>query len=258
MATDSLVNYVGSSSVRSDVVGALCEQSRPTDDLLAALNASESAVYDALSNLETRGVVSETADGWRLTGTGRLVGDTLERRRATDRLLAAHPTYWETHDTSVLPQVFRCRLPELGDYDVVERAEHDLRGLVPWVVEKVEGVDRCEIISPVYHREYQNAMPDREGSRLLLGQRVVDEVLLTIDEGPHPRNYEETEVRVTSVPFALGVSEEWVILTLPDQDGDWPDAKVFSTSESAVQWGRELYESVWNDATPLETHLSNQ
>lgn len=256
MASDSLVRYVGSSTVRSDVVDALCERPRPTDELLAAVDASESAVYEALSNLDDRGVVTETPDGWRLTGAGRLVGDTLERQRATDRLIAANETYWERHDTSVLPQSFRCRLPELGAYDVKERAEHDLMGLVPWVVSKVEAVESCEIVSPMYHREYQEVMPDNADSRLVVGRQVVDDVLLEMDDGPYSRSYEETPVRVSSVPFALGVSEEWVILTLPDHDGDWPDAKVFSTAETAVQWGRELFDAVWQDGTPMATYLS--
>ncbi|QIO22922.1 winged helix-turn-helix domain-containing protein [Haloarcula sp. JP-L23] len=258
MGTDSLVSYVGSSSVRSDVVDSLHEQPRPTDALLSTLNASESAVYDALSNLESRGLVTETPDGWRLTGSGRLVGDTLERQRATDRLLATNPCYWERHDTSVLPQAFRCRLPQLGAYEVIERAEHDLRGLVPWVVSKVDAVESCEIISPMYHREYQEVMPDNADSRLLVGQHVVDDVLLEMDEGPFPRTYDETPVRVSSVPFALGVSEEWVILTLPDHDGHWPDAKVFSTADSAVQWGRALFDAVWKDGTPLPAYLSDE
>ncbi|WP_254278743.1 helix-turn-helix transcriptional regulator [Haloarcula marina] len=258
MGGSSHVEYVGASSVRSDVVCTLCDRTRRTDELLSALDASESAVYDALSDLETRGVIVETPDGWRLSGIGRLVADTLARQHATDALLAAEPEYWESHDASVVPEPFRCRLPELGEYEVLRAAERDLRGLVPWVVEKVEAVESCDIVSPVYHREYQEAMPDNEDSRLLVSEPVVDDVLLTMEDGPYTRVYEETDVRVTTVSFALGVSERWTILTVPTYDGRWPSAKVYAESASAVEWGRDLFEHVWTASTPLETYLERQ
>jgi len=93
MQYDSPITCVRSSSVRTDVVGSLSERPQSTDEILAALDASESAVYDSLSNLQSRGVICEKTDGWRLTGTGRLICDTLERQQATDRLLSSEPPY---------------------------------------------------------------------------------------------------------------------------------------------------------------------
>jgi predicted transcriptional regulator len=140
MSDRSLITYVGSSSVRADVVSALCQTRRETDELLDSLDASESAVYDALSALERRGVVASVEDGWRLTGVGRLVGDRLDRQQATEELLAEAPEYWQHHDTSVLPKRFRRRLPELGGYDVVRATPTDLDKMVRAVVERVESV----------------------------------------------------------------------------------------------------------------------
>lgn len=257
MPTDSRIDYVRSSSVRTDVVDSLSDRTLSTTRILAALDASESAVYDALSNLQARGIIAETDGGWRLTGTGRLVCDTLDRQQATDRLLAADPTYWDRHDVTALPQQFRCRLPELGDYEIVRAAESDLRGLVPWVVSHLEDVESCEVISPMYHREYEEAMPDNTDSRLVAGERVIDDVLLNQPGDESPGRYDETAVRVTKVPFALAVSERWAILTIPEHGDQWSDAKLIGTADSAVDWGRELFEHVWAGSTPLETYLSN-
>jgi len=257
MHTDSPIAYVRSSSVRTDVVGSVSERTRSTDEILAALDASESAVYDALSDLQSRGVVSESGDGWQLTGTGRLICDTLERQQATDRLLSSDPAYWERHDVSVIPQPFRRRLPELGDYDVERATEGDLRGLVPWVVSHVEAVESCAVISPMYHREYEVAMPDTAGSQLVIGERVIDEILLDTEDDSRPGRFDETAVRVTAVPFAIAVSAEWTILTIPEYGDQWADAKLIATSESAIEWGRDLFDHVWAESTPLGTYLSH-
>jgi len=255
MSDRSLITYVRSSSVRAEIVGALCATRRETEDLLDSLDASESAVYDALSALERRGVVASADGGWRLTGVGRLVGDRLDRQRATEELLAESPEYWQQHDTSVLPKRFRRRLPELGDYEVVRGTTTDLDRVVRAVVKRVESVESCDIVSPVYHKSYSDAMPDNEDSRLLLSCDVVDTVLTEMPEEKRPR-YRETAVRVAPVPYALGVSDEWVMLTLPEHSGDWPDAKLVSEAPTALQWGEQLFETLWADAEPMASYVA--
>jgi len=257
MSKDSRIDYVRSSSVRTDVVGSLSDQARSTNQILAALDASESAVYDALSNLRARGVIAETEDGWRLTGAGRLICDTLDHQQATDRLLSADPSYWDRHDVTAIPQPFRRRLSELGDYEIVRATENDLRGLVPWLVSHVEAVESCSVISPMYHREYEKAMPDNADSRVVAGEQVIDDVLLNQSGTESPGKFHETEVRVSAVPFALAVSEEWTILTIPEYGEQWADAKLIATDDSAIEWGRELFDHVWAESTPLATYLSD-
>ncbi|WP_324757833.1 helix-turn-helix transcriptional regulator [Haloarcula montana] len=243
------IRYVCTSSVREDLVCALGEMSRTTGELLETLDASESAVYDALSNLEEKGLVDSHRDGWRLTGGGQLVADALGRIRDTESLLADDEDYWNDHDTRVLPQVYRCRLPELGDYEILRAHESDLNRQVRQIASRIDAVEACDIVSPVYHEAYGDAMPDHEDARLVLSTDLV--------EGPSPErhphsSWESTAVRIADVPFALGVSEEWTILTLPERNGQWARATLVSEDDAAIQWGQDLFETVWADATPPE------
>ncbi|WP_424004488.1 helix-turn-helix transcriptional regulator [Haloarcula salina] len=243
--------------MRTDIVGALCPADRTTADLLADLDASESAVYDALANLERRGLLRSADGTWRLTGTGRLVADTIHRQRLIEQLIEGDAEYWERHDASVIPQPFRHRLCELGSYEVVRGTQTDIDRPVREVVTRVESVENCQVVSPVYHREYEAAMPDTPGSRLVVGCDVIDGMIdAGIDDGDR-RTFDETAVRVTPVDYALGVSTEWVILTLPQMDGEWPSAKLVSETDEAVAWGSDLFESLWTDATPLGTYLAD-
>jgi predicted transcriptional regulator len=98
-------------------------------------------------------------------------------------------------------------------------------------------------------------MPDNEDSRLLLSCDVVDNVLMEMPEETRP-TYDETAVRVAPIPYALGVSDDWVILTLPEHDGDWPDAKLVSEESAAIQWGEQLFETLWTDAEPMAAYVS--
>jgi len=257
MVRDSVVQYVSTSSVRTDIVGALCPQDRTTADLLADLDASESAVYDALANLERRGLLVSGDGTWRLTGTGRLVADTIHRQRLTERLLDGDAEYWERHDASVIPQRFRFRLCEIGTYEVVRKTQADIDRPVREVVTRVESVENCHVVSPVYHREYEAAMPDSPDSRLVVSCEVVDEMTRQ-GSNVDRRTFEQTAVRVTPIDYALGVSDEWVILTLPEMNGEWPSAKFVSETDDAVAWGHDLFESIWADATTIGAYLADR
>jgi len=256
MGVKSVIQYVRTSSVRTDIIGSLCPGARPTNELLSAVDASESAIYDALSNLEGRGLVTSMDDGWRLTGTGRLVADTIHRQQRLEDLFAVDPQYWEHHDTSVLPQPFRCRLPELNEYTVIRGTQTDINRPVREVVTRVESVPNCDVVSPVYHPEYETAMPDNADSRLVLSCAVIDEILDKESVAVDMDLFTETAVRVTPVTYALAVSDDWMILTLPELDGAWPSAKIVSETDSAISWATDLFARIWTDATPMETYLA--
>ncbi|WP_058995810.1 winged helix-turn-helix domain-containing protein [Haloarcula sp. CBA1127] len=257
MGVESLIQYVRTSSVRTDIIGSLCPGAKATNELLSAVTASESAIYDALSNLEGRGLVTSMDDGWQLTGTGRLVADTIHRQQRLEELFAMAPQYWESHDTSVLPHPFRCRLPELDEYTVIRSTQTDINRPVREVVTRVENVSSCDVVSPVYHPEYEAAMPDSSNSRLVVSCAVVDEMLGKEDVSLDTDRYEETIVRVTPVPYALAVADDWMILTLPELDGAWPSAKIVSEADSAISWAKDLFTHLWEDATPIETYLAD-
>jgi predicted transcriptional regulator len=257
MGVESVIQYVRTSSVRTDIITALCPVDKPTDELLSALDASESAIYDALSNLEGRGLVTSMDDGWRLTGTGRLVADTIHRQELLEDLVGADAEYWKRHDTSVLPRPFRLRLPEIDDYTVVRSTQTDINRPVREVVTRVENASHCDVVSPVYHPEYEAAMPDSPDSRLVLSHAVIDEMLTTESMAVDLDRYTETELRVTAVPYALAVTEDWMILTLPEIDGDWPSAKIVSETDAAISWAKDLFSWLWADATPIGTSLDD-
>ncbi|MFC7195284.1 hypothetical protein ACFQL4_12455 [Halosimplex aquaticum] len=101
MNTDKIVGYVLGSSVRTDVLTAVVGERQPMDELIGSIEASESAVYNAVGDLERRGLVRSLEDGWDATGSGRLVADLLEQQENLCRLL--EDDYWRTHDVGALP-----------------------------------------------------------------------------------------------------------------------------------------------------------
>jgi predicted transcriptional regulator len=244
------VQYVLESSVRSDVLETVVDGPVETTGVLRRVDASDSAVYDAIAGLERRGLVVETENGWIPTGSGRLVADVRNRQRSVDDLLR-RDDYWQTHDVTVLPERFRYRIDALSEAAVIEATDTNPHRVVREVARRIDAAEAPRIVAPVYVEEYGDSLPETERTHLLLDTALASELrstLRTEDAFGGP------VVRVADVDFALGVTNDGVFLSLPRLDGEY-DARteVVASDEAAIRWGRRLFDHYWSRAVEFET-----
>lgn len=251
----AVVGYVTSSQTREDIVRALSVESRPARALCATLDASESGVYAAVSDLRARGVVETDDDGerLRLTGLGLVVADAVERRERLESVLAADADYWRTHDVRALPSPFRARLDELDGAEVYRVTETDPTGVIRLIHDHLREADEVAVVTPVRFpdlgRTLREVCADRPG-RLLITDAVVAEVRRHDDgDVPVPANL---DVRVADVSFALAVADGTTFLSLPRLDGSYdPSTELVADADRAAAFGADLFEWLWRDATPI-------
>lgn len=249
----SLTGFVRASQVRTEVVRALASGPADPAALIAAIDASESAVYNALSALDERGIIRSAGDRWALTGTGWLAVEVLRVGDATETLLELDPAYWRGHDPTVLPGNFRRRLHVFNGGEVFRAAGTDPEEVIRRVSRTIADAGRVDVITPVYHSQYADALADGEPPDARL---VFDATLLeSLQESP-PANERDppatVDIRVREAPFALVVTPDRVMLSLPTLDGEY-DAKTELVADDgeAIRWGRELFERWWTSARPL-------
>jgi predicted transcriptional regulator len=255
MEGNSAFSFVLSSSVRVDIAGLLATEPMATDELIDRLDASQSAVYTAVSDLERRRVLFEGDGGWELTGRGRLILDVIEQWESVESFLDADPAYWDTHRTDVLPEQFRRRLPELGEYEIVRSEPPNVRAHAREVVDLLESADSCDTAVPIYVPEYHEAFPDSPDSRLLFPPKVIDLWEESSQEkGDDMRSIERPTVRVRDMEFGFTAADEFVMLALPPCSGTTIESMLVGTDQSAVRWAGELYEFLWSEAEPLDSY----
>ncbi len=248
------IEFVTGSSVRSAIVDQLAERAASTDELLERLDASTSAVYGSLGELEDRGFVCPREDGsWELTGRGQLVADVVRQRDRCEGLFCETGEYLRTHDTGVLPRPLRLRMGELatGDVEIITATETKPHRVVEEITRRIERTDAVSAISPIYVESYAEAMPDTPDTRLLLDEDVARWAQETDDEPDN--DYDHIDVRIADVGFALGVTESELLLSLPTMDGEY-DARseLVAEHERARNWGTDLFEWYWEQAIPIE------
>lgn len=253
----TLVEYVIGSTVRAGVLEAVAADAHTMDDLLATLEASESAVYSAVNELENRGLLAERDGGYELTGAGRLVTDLVDQCQRTEKLFATDAAYWEAHDLSVLPEDFRRRLPELAGCDIVRATDADPHRVVRHVAERIEAATDVSVITPIYQDEYATGLPQEGETRLLFDASIFGELAeepLASGEDPPPG----TDIRTADVSFALTVTDSCILLSLPLLDGQYDTrTEVIAEHDAAMQWGEQLFEHVWERGVPVDEATQN-
>ena len=280
MPSQSPNEFVLTSSVRTDIVLRLFEGTTPTDTLLSGIDASDSAVYDALSTLRNRGLMRERDDGWKLTAHGHLVAESVAVWRSSEAFLGRDPSFWKNHDIDVIPAPFRDRLSEIDEYDIIRDTSQEPNRCMVVAIRLLEAVDSSDITTPYYSKRHQEAIPTDPETRVLVTRGVLDVSFQRYRDGHREElnNLDPAKLRLTDCQFASVVTDDTLTFELPtvreptaDRDGGTATpvpsergsvagttALFISETESAVQFGRDLFEWLWADSDPLGPYIDRQ
>jgi predicted transcriptional regulator len=219
------------------------------------IDASKSAVYGGLNELETRGIVLEEDGHWSLTGHGRILADIVwTGNRYSDFDEDLH-TYFSSHDVSVLPPAFRFRIGNLRHADVITAPENRPQRVVNFVADKLKNATNINIFTRVIIDSYTEALPDTQATKLLLNEEIAE---LTLSNKNRYEMVGDARVRVGSVPASMAITDEHLILSLPTLDGQYDSqSKVVVETEEAREWGTQLFETLWNQSVPPEDFESD-
>ena len=178
----------------------------------------------------------------------------IERQRETEDVLGSAPDYWRRHDVTALPAPFRERLADLAGGEVVRATETRPARAVREIERRLQGADRVSIIAPIYDERFDDAVRGEETLRLVLDASVLEDIL---EEADAEESDDAGQVRVADARFAVTVTDDCVLLSLPTLDGSYdPRTEFVVESERAQQWGTELFERYWEDALSPEEFLA--
>jgi predicted transcriptional regulator len=251
MTSESPLEFVRASAVRTALLEAVVEGPARRRALVRRLDASESAVYQAVGDLADREIICADDGVWRPTGVGRILADLIEHRRDTATVLDDAAGFWRDHDATAIPAPFRRRLADLAGCTVVSGTNSDPERALRTVRERLDAADRIDAITAV-HLDQLSASVERTDAtrRFVLARSLVEEFG---SDPPVDSAAVDGPVRVAPADLSMVVTEDWLCMSLPDADGR-PDVhtQLVADGERAIQWGRDLFESHWQAGVPLE------
>ncbi|NHN48642.1 DUF1724 domain-containing protein [Halostella sp. JP-L12] len=256
---DSLSFVVGSAA-RREVLAALAPGPATRGEVLDAARSSKSSVYDALNKLEEHGLVHQRADDtWATTSAGQVLSDAITRCERTGDVLDSEAAYWEEHDATDIPERFRAEFHALEGYEVVRSPDTDPYRASRVVADTIASVGRVSVVAPVYHDRYADAMnqsPDAD-RRLVITPDVLEQLVEDAPDGPEGADHVES--RVYAAEFAMVVSDDTLLLSLPTLDGSYdPHTEVVAETDAAIDWGERLFERIWERATDAERFVADR
>ena len=280
MPSQSPNEFVITSTVRTEIVRRVADTPTSTDTLLAAVAASDSAVYDALSTLSDRGLLTETDSGWELTAHGSIVADSIAAWQASEEFLTTDPEFWKHHRVTVIPAAFRRRLPEIGEYEIIRDGPQDPNRSEDVAINMLETADYCELTTPYYSQRHEAAIPTHSKTRLLVTREAIDVSFQRYKDG-HRETLTELDpanIRLTECQFASVVTGEKLKFELPtlsdhtthqhgganttessDRRSVTDTSAIFvSETDAAVQFGRDLFEHLWANSDPLGPYIDSE
>jgi len=168
----------------------------------------------------------------------------------------------EHHRADVIPDSSRRRLPELGDYEVYRDVPGEPNRAEQVAVSRMAAADSPDITTPFYSKNHQRNVPNNTETRMLVTREATDVSVQRYREGHREElaDLPEVQMRLTACQFAAVVGDDFVLFGLPTVEADETtlsdtSATLVAETESGVQWGKELFESLWERSDPIEPYM---
>jgi predicted transcriptional regulator len=256
---DSLT-FVAGSTARREVLSVLASDPSTRSEVLDSAGSSKSSVYDALNKLEEKGFVYQRDDDcWATTSAGQVLSDAIRRCERTEAVIEDDAAYWESHDASRIPERFRAEFHAFEGYEVVRSPDTDPYRASRLVADELAAAGPLSVVAPVYHDRYADSMnrSTQSDRRLVVTPDVVQRLVEDTPDDPEGANHVDS--RVYAAGFAMAVSDDALLLSLPKLDGSYdPHTEVVAETDAAVDWGKRLFEWVWERAADTERYLADR
>ena len=261
MPGSDIFSFVLVSQARREILSQLSDGQTNSESLVEASSVSQSAAYDAINALEEAGLIASGDECWSLTGLGWMASDMLDQCGRLATVVETNQCYWEQHDLSALPKRFRRQLGAVNDCIIIDSPDTDPYQAARRIKHAVDSAtEEVLILAPVYDDRRAEALirsnaPDR---RVVMIPELVERLLR--DDPHQPDGPADFPVRVAPVGASLIVTESELALSLPIHGEDRFDDTtiIYASSDSAVDWGRRLFEEYWDSATPVESYVENR
>lgn len=237
---------------RADLLACLADGPKSQRTLREALGRSRSTVYKAVTELEDHRLVVEGADGYELTGIGRLAWRRHDDYRARlDRLVAAKPLL------NAIPDATRVPLAVFEHGQVIAPGRHAPERPLDRLESLGEEADSLRCFSPAGMPRYFADIHERvaagnQRAKLVIEDDGIDRIRAAYEDFEAAVDEPDFDVRVadTELPFAIVLFDEAELGMFVYDVGTLAGA-AFCDDDAVLAWGEQLFEREYEQSTPV-------
>ncbi|MFA0821584.1 MAG: helix-turn-helix transcriptional regulator [Methanomethylovorans sp.] len=262
----ALIDVLFASDQRKDVLLLLQEEPKETENLLESLKTTRNELLPQIKLLEKHHLISHYEDTYESTAIGKLLVDEMVPLLQKIEVLDADIDYWGTHKLDFIPPYLFKRLLELKKCQIINpytqsiyARPSEIYGTDDKFQETSKSCDNFYAVSAFFHPNFINMFTE------MLHGNVRINVIVTPNVFDIIRNQYQAEYMeiIKSKLFNLFVypkeidfvsfayNEYYLLMRLLTSEGNYDYKYMLSSSQSALDWGKELFEYYSKDSVPL-------
>lgn len=245
------------SGQRKKILYVLSTSPKSIKEISELTGISSPLISRHLKILAELGVVEKDNARYILTDKGYFVHLALEKFRKIAEILDKDPEFWETHDFSGIPDEFKLRIDEIGDYKILRSSKDEVLKHYRVFSSIYTNSEIVRVASAIFFPSHpkmfaeMSAKADVETVIPLkafntLKSEYKNELEQYLANGG--KIYINNDVRLTVI-----VTERALCMGFFLRDGKYDtESGLLSFDDTAIKWGFELYNYFKNNATPVE------
>ena len=262
----ALIDVLFASDKRKQVLVLLQEEPKEMKTLLTSLETTRKELVPQMKILEKHHLVSHYEDTYELTAIGKLIVDEIVPLLEKIDVLDTDIDYWGTRKLDFIPPHLFKSLLELKECQIINPYTQsiyarplEIYGTDDKFQETSKNCNNFYAVSAFFHPNFINMFTE------MLHGKVKINVIVTANVVDIIRNQYQAEYieiiksklfnlfvypkKIDFVSFAY--NEYYLLMRLLTNEGNYDYKYMLSSSQSALDWGKELFEYYSKDSVPL-------
>lgn len=254
----SLLDTVFQSEKRKRLLLLLEKSPKTIEYIVDELETSRQGLLPQIKILNDQKLVEKKNGTVQLTAIGKLLTNEVKKIVNTVDILEINYDYWTTRDFSAIPdQLFK----KMGEFCPCQIAELKLNEMFEFAPELIEGMAKSEYVfacasflHPSYPSIFQKLATNSIQTSVILTKNAIVKL-----EADFKNNYEIFLQAENTSMYDIGeikipgmiVTDNFILLWLFNDKGDFEPRYMISQSETAINWGKDFFEYYRNIAKKM-------
>ena len=251
------------SRLRLAILDALKDGPMRLSDLRREVNANAPNTSAKAKELEDMGLVERMGGDYQLTPYGQTARKKIQDSFDFYTTYEKFKEFWETHDTTGIPESLWLRIGALKNAQFVKNTETNIIAVHEAFLKFLESIKEIFYgVTPIFHKQWveisDHLIKSGVDQKIIATKIVLEKTCRTatkdyiklVDESQNSEVYLiDYEPKV-----AFTVSRSGLSLSLTEKNPHitYMDSDLYSTDPRAIQWGMDLFEYYKKQAKPVK------
>ena len=259
MAEESLKSFTRS-KVRTEILLLLKEGNKSTSDLEEEMGIRNTTILHAIKEMIKSKLVTRAEKGYGLTNLGRMQASMLSEIIDFVLVMEKYSDFWVNHDISGIPDELLVKMGRLYKSEIIEADSSELLKTVDYFIAELKKSNRIQGVSPIivpgYAEVIAHCVRNNAEIELIVTSEILEVIFrdheYLIKDLMEKSNFKLYEIQ-EDVTLAFTVTEKILDFGAYRSDGTYDlSCDLICIGESAVKWGRELFDYYRNKSRLVE------